>query len=84
MKQLLLIALTLISLNATACNDHGKSKKKAKCSLPPLELRCTMEGLDGKWCRGWSVRGEEYCWKCSPYKRELKEARDKAKLRMKK
>jgi uncharacterized lipoprotein YehR (DUF1307 family) len=84
MKQLLLIIAVLFSVNASACNDHGK-KQKWKCKLPPLEMRCTMEDKDGKWCKGWSVREEEYCWGHSASKREIKELRDaKAKLRMKK
>lgn len=77
MKTVLVIIAVLLSVNATACNDHGK-KSKGKCKLPPLELRCTE-------CNRWSVRGEEYCWNHSPYKLELKELREKAaKLRIKK
>ncbi len=55
-----LIIIALFSVNATACNDHGK-KQKGKCSLPPLEMRCTMEDSKGMWCKGWSRRDSEYC-----------------------
>jgi len=84
MKQLLLIIAILFSVNAFACGDYGKAKK-GKCKLPPLEMRCTETLKNGEWCRGWSVRDEEYCWGHSPYKREIKELKQaKAKLRMKK
>jgi len=60
MKQLLIIATLLISLTSNACDDHGKAKKKGKCNIPPVGMRCTEDDSNGEQCRGWSRQGEEY------------------------